>query len=51
MLLSADGTLKIADFGLAIDLNQERAVTRAGAHCLHQLWIAADAAPPGDTVS
>jgi hypothetical protein len=32
MLLSGDGTLKIADFGLAIDLNQERAVTRAGVH-------------------
>jgi aurora kinase len=30
VLLSGDGTLKIADFGLAIDLNQERAVTRAG---------------------
>uniref|UniRef100_A0A383WCC8 Protein kinase domain-containing protein n=1 Tax=Tetradesmus obliquus TaxID=3088 RepID=A0A383WCC8_TETOB len=30
MLLSANGTLKISDFGLAIDLNQERAVTRAG---------------------
>ncbi|KAF6259284.1 kinase-like domain-containing protein [Scenedesmus sp. NREL 46B-D3] len=30
VLLTGDGTLKIADFGLAIDLNQERAVTRAG---------------------
>lgn len=37
MLLTADGTLKIADFGLAIDLNQERAVTRAGAqHTMQQ---------------
>lgn len=30
VLFTPDGTLKLADFGLAIDTNQERAVTRAG---------------------
>ena len=30
ILLDASGNIKIADFGLSIDLNEERAVTRAG---------------------
>jgi serine/threonine protein kinase len=30
LLFSHEGVLKVADFGLAINLNQERAVTRAG---------------------
>eukprot|EP00955_Chlamydomonas_euryale_P006164 65434-Chlamydomonas_euryale.AAC.2 len=30
ILRTEDGVLKLADFGLAIDLNEERAVTRAG---------------------
>ena len=30
ILLDASGNIKLADFGLAIDLNDERAVTRAG---------------------
>ncbi len=30
ILLSGDGVLKLADFGLSIDISQEAAVTRAG---------------------
>ena len=30
ILFTSDMTLKLADFGLAIDLRRERAVTRAG---------------------
>lgn len=30
ILFNQDGVLKLADFGLAIDLTQETAVTRAG---------------------
>ena len=30
MLLDANGSIKLCDFGLALDLNEERAVTRAG---------------------
>ena len=30
ILIGSGGTIKLADFGLAIDLNEERAVTRTG---------------------
>lgn len=30
ILFDADGVLKLADFGLAINMNEEHAVTRAG---------------------
>jgi hypothetical protein len=45
-LFTPDGTLKLADFGLAIDLNQERAVTRAGGQPARVLAALGSSWPP-----
>lgn len=39
-MFDADGVLKLADFGLAINMNEEHAVTRAGEMVWYQQWIA-----------
>ena len=35
ILLGANKTIKVADFGLSINIHHERPVTRAGSECLH----------------